>query len=73
MSGKYIFRTAEDGYLTQKNISLAFLRCIGVNVDDCTVVKEITAYKSYKLKYYDMMIEGSRFELRLTYDWPHLQ
>lgn len=40
MSGKYIFRTLEDGYLTQKNISLAFLRCMGVNVDDCTAVKE---------------------------------
>lgn len=39
MSGKYIFRTAEDGYLTQKNISLAFLRCIGDNVDEFTVVK----------------------------------
>lgn len=39
MSGKYILRTAEDGYLTQKNISFAFLRCIGVNVDEFTVVK----------------------------------
>lgn len=39
ISGKYILRTAEDGYLTQKNISLAFLRCIGVNVDEFTVVK----------------------------------
>ena len=33
MSGKYIFRMAEEGYLTQKNISLAFLRCIGVRVE----------------------------------------
>lgn len=41
MSGKYILRTAEDGYLTQKNISFAFLRCIGVSVDEFTVVKEI--------------------------------
>lgn len=44
MSGKYIFRTAELGYLTQKNISLAFLRCIGVNVDECSAVKEISRY-----------------------------
>lgn len=42
MSGKYILRTAEDGYLTQKNISFAFLRCIGVSVDEFTVVKEIS-------------------------------
>lgn len=41
MSGKYILRTAEEGYLTQKNISFAFLRCIGVSVDEFTVVKEI--------------------------------
>lgn len=41
MSGKYILRTAEDGYLTQKNISFAFLRCIGVSVDEFTAVKEI--------------------------------
>jgi len=41
MSGKYILRTAEDGYLTQKNISFAFLRCIGVSVDEFTVVKKI--------------------------------
>ena len=33
MSGKYILRMAEDGYLTQKNINLAFLRCIGVRVE----------------------------------------
>ena len=33
MSGKYILRMAEEGYLTQKNISLAFLRCIGVRVE----------------------------------------
>jgi len=42
MSGKYILRTAEDGYLTQKNISFAFLRCIGVSVDEFTVVKKIS-------------------------------
>lgn len=41
MSGKYILRMDEDGYLTQKNISFAFLRCIGVSVDEFTVVKEI--------------------------------
>lgn len=41
MSGKYILSTAELGYLTQKNISLAFLRCIGVRVDECNEVKEI--------------------------------
>ena len=41
MSGKYILRTDEDGYLTQKNINFAFLRCIGVNVDEFTVVKGI--------------------------------
>lgn len=39
ISGKYILRTAELGYRTQKNINFAFLRCIGVNVDDCTAVK----------------------------------
>jgi hypothetical protein len=33
MSGKYIFKMADDGYLTQKNISFAFLRCIGVSVE----------------------------------------
>ena len=32
MSGKYIFKIAEDGYLTQKNINLAFRKCIGVRV-----------------------------------------
>jgi len=32
MSGKYIFRTDELGYLTQKNMSFAFLRCIGDSV-----------------------------------------
>lgn len=51
MSGKYILRTAEDGYLTQKNISFAFLRCIGVSVDEFTVVKEISctcvSYNTY--------------------------
>lgn len=51
MSGKYILRTAEDGYLTQKNISFAFLRCIGVSVDDCTAVKEIVIMPVYKRKY----------------------
>lgn len=40
MSGKYIFNTAELGYLTQKNISFAFLRCIGVNVDEFTALRE---------------------------------
>jgi len=35
MSGKYILRIAEEGYLVQKNISLAFLKCIGVNVELC--------------------------------------
>ena len=33
MSGKYIFKMAEDGYRTQKNINLAFLKCIGVKVE----------------------------------------
>lgn len=42
MSGKYILRMDEDGYLTQKNISFAFLRCIGVSIDEFTVVKEIS-------------------------------
>jgi len=32
MSGKYILRMAEEGYRTQKNISLALRRCIGVRV-----------------------------------------
>lgn len=41
MSGKYILSTAELGYRTQKNISLAFLRCIGVSVDECKGVKKI--------------------------------
>lgn len=40
MSGKYILRTAELGYRTQKNINFAFLRCIGVRVDECSEVKE---------------------------------
>ena len=35
MSGKYILRIAEEGYLVQKNISLAFLKCMGVNVELC--------------------------------------
>lgn len=48
MSGKYILRTAEDGYLTQKNISFAFLRCIGVSVDEFTAVKEIVIMPVYK-------------------------
>lgn len=34
MSGKYIFSMAELGYRTQKNISLAFRKCIGVRVDE---------------------------------------
>ena len=33
MSGKYILRMADEGYLVQKNISLAFLKCIGVRVE----------------------------------------
>merc|ERR1712018_946422 len=33
MSEKYIFRMAEEGYLTQKNISLGFLKCMGVRVE----------------------------------------
>ena len=33
MSGKYIFKIAEDGYLTQKNINLALRKCIGVRVE----------------------------------------
>ena len=33
MSGKYILRMAEEGYLVQKNINLAFLKCIGVSVE----------------------------------------
>ncbi|KAI4493794.1 hypothetical protein M0804_001970 [Polistes exclamans] len=88
ISGKYILRTAEDGYLTQKNISFAFLRCIGVSVDEYTVVKEISyasfSYDTCVHKYkrnrtncgYIPMVGGSRgltFSLRLTYDWPHLQ
>lgn len=44
MSGKYILRTAELGYRTQKNMSFAFLRCIGVSVDECSEVKEISCY-----------------------------
>jgi len=34
MSGKYILRMAELGYRTQKNISLALRKCIGVRVDE---------------------------------------
>ena len=33
MSGKYILRMADDGYLTQKNMSLALRRCMGVRVE----------------------------------------
>ena len=33
MSGKYIFRIADEGYRTQKNINLALRRCIGVSVE----------------------------------------
>lgn len=51
ISGKYIFSTCELGYLTQKNISFAFLRCIGVNVAECIVVKELTALNCWK--YFD--------------------
>jgi len=51
MSGKYILRTAEDGYLTQKNISFAFLRCIGVSVDEFTAVKEIVIMPVYTKTY----------------------
>lgn len=40
MSGKYIFSTAELGYRTQKNISFALRRCIGVRVDEFTGVKD---------------------------------
>jgi hypothetical protein len=40
MSGKYILSTAELGYLTQKNMSLAFLRCMGVRVDEWGSVKD---------------------------------
>lgn len=40
MSGKYILSTEDEGYRTQKNMSLALRRCIGVNVDECTEVKE---------------------------------
>lgn len=40
MSGKYILSTAELGYRTQKNISFALRRCIGVNVVEFTEVKE---------------------------------
>ena len=40
MSGKYILRMAEEGYRTQKNISLAFLRCIGVRVEFCASANE---------------------------------
>ena len=35
MSGKYIFKIAEEGYRVQKNINFAFLKCIGVNVELC--------------------------------------
>lgn len=50
MSGKYIFSTDDDGYLVQKNISLAFRRCIGVNVELFTVVKEIFCVLKKKKK-----------------------
>ena len=40
MSGKYILRMADEGYLTQKNINLAFRRCIGVSVEFCESVRE---------------------------------
>ena len=40
MSGKYILRMAEEGYLTQKNISFAFLRCMGVRVELCASERE---------------------------------
>jgi len=57
MSGKYILRTAELGYRTQKNISLAFLRCIGVNVEECSGVKEIFGCVEKKERKYAKMIE----------------
>jgi hypothetical protein len=40
MSGKYILRMAELGYRTQKNISFAFRRCIGVRVAFCDSERE---------------------------------
>jgi hypothetical protein len=33
MSGKYILRTADEGYRVQKNMSFALRRCIGVSVE----------------------------------------
>ena len=45
MSGKYILRIAEDGYLVQKNISFAFLKCIGVNVELCKSEREYPKMK----------------------------
>ncbi|EFA13479.2 Mariner Mos1 transposase-like Protein [Tribolium castaneum] len=50
ISGKYIFSTAELGYRTQKNINFAFLRCIGVSVDECSGVKEIFVYRREREK-----------------------
>ena len=43
MSGKYILRIADEGYLVQKNISLAFLKCIGVKVELCMSEMEYPA------------------------------
>lgn len=54
ISGKYIFSTCELGYLTQKNISFAFLRCIGVNVAECIEVKEFCILDF--LKYFDFCL-----------------
>lgn len=35
MSGKKVLSTDEDGYRTKKNMSFAFLRCMGVSVLEC--------------------------------------
>ena len=51
MSGKYIFKIAEEGYRTQKNISLAFLKCIGVNVEFCASDREYPPEKKRNCYY----------------------
>ena len=58
MSGKYILRIAEEGYLVQKNISFAFLKCIGVNVELCKSERE---YPETKQKH--KVVEKSFFIL----------
>jgi len=39
ISGKYIFKTLEEGYRTQKNINFAFRKCIGVRVEEIPAEK----------------------------------